>query len=98
MTRIQFPIVITVLREDRAQTHLAPGARLPRKSESKLSMNSTNAHVVRFLRPPHLASKRPIASISRSNDVNQCRQQLTAATKNPTCPPRPQSPLHSDSP
>jgi hypothetical protein len=98
MTRIQFPIVITVLREGRAQTHLAPGARLPRKSESKLSMNSMNAHVVRFLRSPHLASKRSIASISRSNDVNQRRQHLTAVTKNPTCPPRPQFPPRNDSP
>ena len=86
MTRMQPHIVITVMREDRANTVLAPGAHLPRKSESKLSVNTTKDHVVRSLPPPSLAWMPRTARVMPCHDVHRRlaeRRKTLAASRPP---------------
>jgi hypothetical protein len=98
MTRMQPHIVITLMRQDRANTIRAGGTHIPRKSEKKHSSNFKKKQILRSQPPRHPAWKRHTASVLRTHEVDQRHPRLASAKKNPTRAPRTQLPPRSGSP
>jgi hypothetical protein len=84
MTRTQSNILITVIRDDRANTVRVRGTHIPRKNEAKPTANSIRDQIVRSLPPPIPARKLRTASKLAHDDTGQ---HLAGVKKTTRCDP-----------